>query len=134
MVRVCGHVAVTNTCGLELLKKIPQFSEIEQDVDFETGLIKENAVQFYSSVLEAPSQEEIEKYIQYGIQKLNECGITGVQSDDLASLPGKNWRRILDAFRAVDEKGGGRDPKRFRSATAVGYRRSRGPGSGPQAV
>ena len=104
MVRVCGHVAVTNTCGLELLKKIPQFSEIEQDVDFETGLIKENAVQFYSSVLEAPSQEEIEKYIQYGIQKLNECGITGVQSDDLASLPGKNWRRILDAFHAVDEK------------------------------
>ena len=105
MVRVCGHVAVCNTCGLELLKKIPQFSEIAQDVDFETGLIKENAVQFYSSVLEAPSQAEIEEYIKYGIRKLNECGITGVQSDDLASLPGKNWRRILDAFRAVDEKG-----------------------------
>ena len=105
MVRVCGHVAVCNTCGLELLKKIPQFSEIEQDVDFETGLIKENAVQFYSSVLEAPSQEEIVEYIRFGIKKLNECGITGVQADDLASLPGKNWRRILDAFHAVDEKG-----------------------------
>ena len=103
MVRVCGHVAVCNTCGLELLKKIPQFSEIAQDVDFETGLIKENAVQFYSSVLEAPSQAEIEGYIKHGIKKLNECGITGVQSDDLASLPGKNWRRILDAFHAVDE-------------------------------
>ncbi len=105
MVRVCGHVAVCNTCGLELLKKIPQFSEIEQDVDFATGLIKENAVQFYYSVMEAPSQEEIEELIKFGIKKLNECGITGVQSDDLASLPGKNWRRILDAYRAVEEKG-----------------------------
>lgn len=105
MVRVCGHVAVCNTCGLELLKKIPQFSEIERDVDLETGLIKENAVQFYYSVLEAPAKEEIETFIRFGIQKLNECGITGVHSDDLASLPGKNWRRILDAYRAVEEKG-----------------------------
>lgn len=105
MVRVCGHVAVCNSCGLELLKQIPQFPEIEQDVDLETGLIKENAVQFYYSVLEAPSQEEIEGFIKYGIKKLNECGITGVQSDDLASLPGKNWRRILDAYKAVEAKG-----------------------------
>ena len=28
MVRVCGHVAVCNTPGLERLKKIPQFAEI----------------------------------------------------------------------------------------------------------
>ena len=105
MVRVCGHVAVCNSCGLELLKKIPQFDEIKQDVNEETGLIKENAVQFYYSVLEAPSQEEVEEFIKHGIKKLNECGITGVQSDDLASLPGKNWRRILDAYKAVDEKG-----------------------------
>ena len=105
MVRVCGHVAVCNSCGLELLRKIPQFDEIKQDVDFETGLIKENAVQFYYSVLEAPTQEEVEDLIRFGIKKLNECGITGVQSDDLASLPGKNWRRILDAYRAVDNKG-----------------------------
>ena len=105
MVRVCGHVAVCNSCGLELLKKIPQFAEIQQDVDVETGLLKENAVQFYYSVLEAPAQEEIEELIRFGIKKLNESGITGVQSDDLASLPGKNWRRILDAYRAVDEKG-----------------------------
>ena len=53
MVRVCGHVAVCNSCGLELLKKIPEFPEIEKEVDLDTGLLKENAVQFYSSVLEA---------------------------------------------------------------------------------
>ena len=105
MVRVCGHVAVCNSCGLELLKKIPEFPEIEKEVDLDTGLLKENAVQFYSSVLEAPSQEEVEDYIRYSAKKLNECGFTGVQSDDLASLPGKNWRRIMASYKALDARG-----------------------------
>ena len=105
MVRVCGHVAVCNSCGLELLKKIPEFPEIEKEVDLDTGLLKENAVQFYSSVLEAPSQEEVEDYIKYSAKKLNECGFTGVQSDDLASLPGKNWRRIMASYKALDARG-----------------------------
>lgn len=104
MVRVCGHTAVSNSCGLEKLKKIPNFSEIARDVDFETGVLKENAVQFYYSILEAPSQEEIEEFILFGNQKLNEAGITGIQSDDLASLPGKNWRRILAAFQNLDRE------------------------------
>ena len=105
MVRACGHVAVCNSCGLELLKKIPQFPEIERDVDLESGLLKENAVQFYYSVLEAPSPSEVEDYITFGMRKMNEGGFTGIQSDDLASLPGKNWRRIMDAFKSLDEKG-----------------------------
>lgn len=104
MVRVCGHVAVCNTRGLELLKQIPQFPEIARDVDLDTGLLKENAVQFYYSVLEAPSQDEVEGFIKHGIRKLNEAGITGIQSDDLASLPGKNWRRIMDSFMALDQR------------------------------
>ena len=105
MVRVCGHVAVCNSRGLELLKQIPQFPEIERDVDLETGLLKENAVQFYYSVLEAPSQSEVEGFIKYGMTKLNEGGFTGIQSDDLASLPGKNWRRIIDSFTDLDKRG-----------------------------
>lgn len=105
MVRVCGHAAVTNTCGLKRLSNIPNFTEIERDVNFETGTLKENAIQFFYSILEAPSQEEIEEYIVYGNQKLNEVGITAIQSDDLASLPGKDWRRIMDAFRSLDKKG-----------------------------
>lgn len=104
MVRVCGHIAVCNSRGLELLRQIPQFPEIEKDVDSETGLLKENAVQFYYSVLEAPSQAEVEGFIKHGMTKLNEGGFTGIQSDDLASLPGKNWRRIMDSFKALDER------------------------------
>ena len=103
MVRVCGHIAVCNTCGIERLKQIPTFNEIAQDVDEETGLIKENAVQFFHSVLSAPSLEEVKEYVKFSIQKLNEGGFTGIQSDDLASLPGKNWRRIMEAFKALDE-------------------------------
>ena len=56
-------------------------------------------------MLEAPSQEEVESYIVYSAKKLNECGFTGVQSDDLASLPGKNWKRIMNAYKALDARG-----------------------------
>ena len=105
MVRVCGHVAVCNTPGLEKLQKIKEFDEIAKDVNLETGLIKENAVQFYYSVLDAPTQAEVENYIKYSVKKLNKCGFTGIQSDDLGALPGKNWKRIMNAYKALDERG-----------------------------
>ena len=104
MVRVCGHVAVCNSCGLELLKTLDNFSEIESEMDFETGLIKEHAVQFFYSVLPAPSLEEVKDYIRHGMYKLNEHGFTGIHSDDLASLPGKDWRTVLRAYQELDEK------------------------------
>lgn len=105
MVRVCGHIAVCNSCGLERLKQIKEFPEIERDVDCESGLLKENAVQFFYSVLDAPAQEQVEEFIRLGMKHLNEKGITGIQSDDLASLPGKNWRRILNAFQSLQFRG-----------------------------
>ena len=103
MVRVCGHVAVCNTCGLNLLRTLPNFTEFEKDVDFESGLIKENAVQFFYSVLPAPSEEGIKEYIRYGMKKMNEHGFTGIHSDDLASLPGKDWRSVMEAYQSLDE-------------------------------
>lgn len=102
MVRVCGHVAVCNSCGLERLKKIKEYPELVHNVNTETGLIKENAVQFYYSTLNEPSREDVKKYMRYSIRKLNEAGFTGIQSDDLASLPGKNWRNVIEAYRELD--------------------------------
>lgn len=102
MVRVCGHIAVCNTCGLQKLQAIEEFSEIQRDVDLDSGLIKENAVQFFYSVLDTPSQSQIEEYIKVGMRRLNEKGITAIHSDDLASLPGKDWRRILNAFQSLE--------------------------------
>lgn len=102
-VRVCGHIAVTNSRGLELLQKIPQYKDIEEDVDLETGLIKENAVQFFYSILDAPTEETIKEYISFSAGKLNEKGITSIQSDDLASLPGKKWIRVMAGFKNLAE-------------------------------
>lgn len=103
MVRVCGHAAVCNSAGLKRLKRIKEFDEIKDQIDFETGLIREHAVQFYYSTLDAPAMGEVEEYIRFGMKKLNEGGFTGVQSDDLASLPGKQWRTVIQAYRHLDE-------------------------------
>lgn len=104
MVRVCGHTAVVNTCGLERLKQIKEYPEIARDVNEETGVLRENAVQFFYSILDAPPKEEVEHLIQSSITDLNKAGITGIQSDDLASLPGKNWRRIMKAYQDLDAR------------------------------
>lgn len=104
MVRVCGHIAVSNTCGLEKLKKLKQFPEFESETNFETGLIKENAVQFYYSVLDKPKQEQVEELIKLAMQRLNQKGITGIQSDDLAGLPGKDWHLVMNAYNSLQEK------------------------------
>ncbi|WP_206460769.1 amidohydrolase [Anaerovorax sp. IOR16] len=103
-VRVCGHAAVINSVGLERLKKISEFETVKNEIDFETGLIKENAVQFFYSVLEKPSQEHVELLIRSGIKKLNEKGITGVQTEDLSSLPGKDWQLILNSYNNLQLK------------------------------
>ena len=62
-------------------------------------------MQFFYSVLDAPTQEEVEDLIKFGISRLNKVGVTAIQSDDLASLPGKNWRRIMSAFKTLDSRG-----------------------------
>lgn len=104
MVRVCGHIGVVNSVGLEKLKNLPEFEEIKNEVDFNTGLIKENAVQFFYSTLDKPSQKEVEGYIDLAMQRLNQKGITGIQSDDFSSLPGKDWQLILNSFNSMQLK------------------------------
>ena len=105
MVRVCGHTAVCNSKGLELLKQIPQFPDIASEVNEENGVLKENAVQFFYAILDAPAVDQVVDFLKLGISHLNRAGITGIQSDDLASLPGKNWRRILEAYHKLDASG-----------------------------
>ncbi|MFV0516617.1 MAG: amidohydrolase [Aminipila sp.] len=104
MVRVCGHIAVCNTCGLEKLGKIKEFDLIKNDVDFTTGLIRENAVQFFYSALEKPTLSQVEQYIELSMKDLNKKGITGIQSDDFTSLPGKDRNLILSAYNSLNEK------------------------------
>jgi len=104
MVRVCGHIAVTNSVGLTLLKKMREFDEVKSEIDFNTGVIKENAVQFFYSLLEKYSQSKVEYLLKYSFKELNKAGITGIQSDDLSSLPGKDWQLIINAYNSLQLK------------------------------
>lgn len=104
MVRVCGHMAVTNSVGLNHLKEIPEFNEVKSEIDFNTGVIKENAVQFFYSFLEKYSQNTVEYLLKYSFKELNKAGITGIQSDDLSSLPGKDWQLTINAYNSLQLK------------------------------
>lgn len=104
MVRVCGHIAVTNSVGLNRLKEIAEFDKLKSEIDFNTGVIKENAVQFFYSLLDKYSQSTVEYLLKYSFKELNKAGITGIQSDDLSSLPGKDWQSTINAYNSLQQK------------------------------
>lgn len=135
-VRICGHVAVVNRFGLERLSRLPSFDSIRQDVDFETGLIKENAVQFFYEVLDRPAMDEVQEIMRFGMKRLNESGITSVQSDDFTSLPGKDWELNLKSWKNLSEKNEMtvrvyqqclfEEPKEYKKFLQKGYRTGQG--------
>lgn len=103
-VRVCGHVAVCNTFALNKIRKLPTFKKLEKEMDFETGLIKEGAVQLFYSVLEKPSQDFVEDLIKLSMKDLNAEGITGCQCDDFSSIPGADWELVVNSYKSLQNK------------------------------
>ncbi len=103
-VRVCGHVAVCNTHALNKIKTLPAYKELAEEMNLETGLIKEGAVQLYYSILEKPSQDYVEDLIKLSMKNLNAEGITGCQCDDFSSIPGADWELVVNSYRSLQNK------------------------------
>ena len=103
--RVCGHVAVCNRTALDLIRKHPLFQGLEGEMDYETGLVKEGAVQLFYLVVESKGTQPIEEAIELAVKDMNKAGITGCQCDDFSSMPGANFRSVISAYRTVAQRG-----------------------------
>ncbi len=102
--RVCGHIAVVNSCALDRFN-ISAATVIEGgDVCLEngvpTGILKENAV----SLIQNPmSMASIRKHILSAQTKLNAYGITSVQTDDLIMVSHDRHEELMDLFKEMSE-------------------------------
>ncbi|MBN2696991.1 MAG: amidohydrolase [Bacilli bacterium] len=86
--RVCGHVAVVNSHVCQRLEKLVGNAEIfGGSIDYESGLLTENALRFLRKITEVPSRQKIESYLETANKLLLECGLTKVMSDDFQTLP-----------------------------------------------
>lgn len=108
--RACGHVAVVNSKGLEILNINKDTSQVEGghfDLDENgepLGIFRENAIGLVYGSLPSPTVEEIKSMMINGIMDLNSCGITSIGTDDFEALPDRNYENVMKAFLELKEE------------------------------
>lgn len=105
LTRVCRHITVCNSKALKILNidentKIDG-GEIEKDIEGKpTGTLKENALNIINKAQPEASKEDIKTILKKAAKKLEEYGITSIQSDDLQHC-GKSWESVVKAYREL---------------------------------
>lgn len=106
LLRTCAHVAACNTPMLERLKTLPGVEDsVLEKVDFDQGLLREEAMRLYMQVVPPLSDEEVKDLICKGQADANAKGLTCVHSDDLQVLPGMDPVRLVNLFRQMEQDG-----------------------------
>lgn len=106
LLRVCGHVAACNTPMLERLKTLTGVEDsVLEKVDFDQGLLREEAMRLYMQVVPPLSDQEVKALIRKGQADANAKGLTCIHSDDLQVLPGMDPVRLVRLFREMEQDG-----------------------------
>ena len=98
IVRACGHAAVCNSKAMEKIVKLPQAAQMPDRVHPESGVVAEAGVKLFYSVIDEPSSAYVKDLLTKGMEDLLKKGITTCQSDDLLSVPGCGWEKVLGAY------------------------------------
>ena len=107
LARACGHMAVVNSKAIQLMglsADTPQSADASFDVDKHgepTGILRENALQWATSQIPAPTKEELKHMLEKAGQLVNRYGITSVQSDDFDMWPEVSFETILTCFQEL---------------------------------
>lgn len=111
LARACGHIAVVNSKAIELMgltAATPQSADASYDVDEHgepTGILRENALFWATSLIPAPTKEEIKHMLKTACRLCNQYGITSVHSDDFDMWPQVSPQTILDCFAELIQEG-----------------------------
>ena len=104
-IRVCGHKAAVNTKALKIIMDLEQTKDYIEQIDQENGILTEASVKLCYNAMQEPTVEEIKDMILTAQRDINAAGITGVETDNFLSLPGRNSERIMKAYRELEEEG-----------------------------
>ena len=106
LLRCCGHVAACNTPMLERLRTLTEVeAAVWENIDFDRGLLREDAMRLYMQVVPPLSDEEVKDLIRKGQADANAKGLTCIHSDDLQVLPGMDPVRLVNLFRQMEQDG-----------------------------
>ena len=103
--RVCGHVAVVNQAMMNMMKLNDEYFQVAGgSIDYEKGILSENALKLIQSALPKPTKNDIKRYLINANKVLIENGITKVASDDFSGFD-LDYEKIIEAINEVDEEG-----------------------------
>ena len=109
--RVCEHMVVANSMALSLAgitkdSENPEGGEIERDENGNlTGLLKETARYLVYSIIPEKSVEEIKEMLVNAISIASSLGLTTMHSDDFETFSDKDWRKVMRAYRELEQEG-----------------------------
>ena len=109
--RTCGHALSVNSkalemIGIDMVTEQPEGGQIDVDENGRAiGAFRENALPLVQSHITRPTRDQIKAMILDAIEEMNSYGLTSVQSDDLGSIPGYNFKEILEIFEEMSENG-----------------------------
>ncbi|MCR4855209.1 MAG: amidohydrolase family protein [Erysipelotrichaceae bacterium] len=106
LTRACGHCCVVNSIVLRI-------ANINEDtkaplggaIDFEHGLLYDNAMDLVEPFIPLPDKEELKQMIETGSKALNTFGITSCQSDDYCVFREIPFEIINEAFNELAKEG-----------------------------
>ena len=106
LTRACGHCCVVNSRTLEIAgidenTKAP----LGGAIDFENGLLYDNAIDLIEGYIPLADKEELKKMIEAGSKKLNSFGVTSCQSDDYCVYRDIPFETVNEAFTELVEEG-----------------------------
>ncbi len=100
--RVCGHMATANKAALNAAKKLGHpLPEDHESFDLETGVFKEEAIEWLTRIIPHPSKARLTEELLDAQAYLLSLGITAVGSDDFAiyKMP---FEPVTEAIEALD--------------------------------
>ena len=100
LTRACGHAMSVNTKAMELAGITEQTTVEGGVVDYEHGILEENALQLIHDAWPKDTPETIRRAILAGAKYCNSKGITTVCSDDFPNT-GEDYRPSLDALEQM---------------------------------
>lgn len=108
--RACGHCCVVNSKALELAgigpdTAAPVGGTIGRENGMPDGRLYDNAIELVQRVLPVPGREEIRRMLRAACARVNQYGITSVQTDDYQVFPGVSWQLINEVYREMAESG-----------------------------
>ncbi len=107
--RICGHCTITNSIalreyGVSAQTQQPIGGHFETDPSGQPNGIFHETAQALVRRERSVTKLQLKQMIYTALMKAAQQGLTCIHSDDLASIPGTNWRQVHQAFLELEQE------------------------------